>query len=311
MSQHDAWIDALTQGTQEFGASARKAAQHVGETNITKKAQDLVRLALFHEYERTPIRRDHIIKHIVGKEASRAFPIIFSQAQNILRTTFAFELVEARGRGTENPLLTQQEAALDERVGSKRRRTDETVRKASTSTHTYILRSTLPLDILKVMASDESGDPVLDWDTSEGELGTMGLLFVVLGIILVSGRQAPDTRIRACLAQVSLSIDRVMPISLQPLESGTSDHASRHTLDMFFQRAMRQGYLERVRAADTSQQTSALEWRWGPRSEVEMGEHAVASFMAELYGQIKSESSEPSVSILKRIERAAGTSLVG
>ena len=161
------------------------------------------------------------------------------------------------------------------------------------------------------MASDESGDPVLDWDTSEGELGTMGLLFVVLGIILASGRQAPDTRIRACLAQVSLSIDRVMPMSLQPLESGTSDHASRHTLDMFFQRAMRQGYLERVRATDTSQQTSAIEWRWGPRSEVEMGEHAVASFMAELYGQIKSETSEPSVSILKRIERAAGTSLVG
>lgn len=310
MSQHDAWIDALTQGTQEFGASARKAAQNLGEKNITRKAQDLVRFALFHEYERTPIRRDQIIKHIIGKEASRAFPIIFAQAQNILRTTFAFELVEARGRGTENPLLTQQEAALDERVGSKRRRADETVRRVSTSTHTYILRSTLPPDILKVMASDESGDPVLDWDTSEGELGTMGLLFVVLGIILVSGRQAPDTRIRACLAQVSLSIDRVMPMSLQPLESGTSDHASRHTLDMFFQRAMRQGYLERVRA-DTSQQTSALEWRWGPRSEVEMGEHAVASFMAELYGQIKSETSEPSVSILKRIERAAGTSLVG
>ena len=311
MSQHDAWIDALTQGTQDFGASARHAAQNLGEAGITRKAQDLVRLALCNEYQHAPIKRDHIIKHIVGKEASRAFPIILAQAQNILRTTFAFELAEARGRGTENPLLTQQEAVLDERVGSKRRRTDEPARKASASTHTYILRSTLPPDILKVMTSDESGDPILDWGASEGELGTMGLLFVVLSIILVSGRQAPDARIRACLAQVSLSIDRVMPMSLQPLESGTTDHANRYTLDMFFQRALRQGYLERVRASDTSQQESALEWRWGPRSEVEIGEHAVASFMAALYGQIKSESSSPSVSILKRIERAAGTPLVG
>ncbi|EDP42966.1 hypothetical protein MGL_2562 [Malassezia globosa CBS 7966] len=335
---NDAWIDAFLDSSTEVeetraavSSSARAAARSLGEPGVRRRAQDLVRLAVFTEYDRMPIKRDIIIKNVIGKEASRAFPVILACAQQILRLTFGFELVEMRAKGTENPLLAEQTSLLDERAGSKRRRTDNDntqSRKTSAASHGYVLRSTLPAEVIQFMTtsgppvppSDQSSRdapharndlPMLDWQASEGELGITGLLFVVLGLILVSGRQASDTRIRSCLAQLSLSIDRPLPKALHPLGSGTHEQGS-HTLDTFLQQAQRRGYLERVRvasAAETSSQACDWEWRWGARAEIEIGEHAVAAFMVDVYHQdAKPESSD---SLTKRIERAAGTPLVG
>ena len=83
---------------------------------LTRKANDLVRLALFTEHKRTPLKRDEINKKgssiilgdrltilILGGEKvlgtnARSFNTVFEQAQKILRKTFGMELVELRSR---------------------------------------------------------------------------------------------------------------------------------------------------------------------------------------------------------------------
>ena len=61
--------------------------------NLKKRATDLVRLALFHEQGRMPLRRDEISKKVMGSQRG-AFKAVFEEAQNILRGTFGMELVE-------------------------------------------------------------------------------------------------------------------------------------------------------------------------------------------------------------------------
>jgi hypothetical protein len=61
--------------------------------DLKKRATDLVRLALFQEQRRMPLRRDDISKKVVGSQRG-AFKAVFDEAQNILRGTFGMELVE-------------------------------------------------------------------------------------------------------------------------------------------------------------------------------------------------------------------------
>jgi hypothetical protein len=63
------------------------------EQDLRKRATDLVRLALFHEQRRMPLRRDEISKKVMGSQRG-AFKAVFEEAQNILRVTFGMELVE-------------------------------------------------------------------------------------------------------------------------------------------------------------------------------------------------------------------------
>lgn len=63
------------------------------EQDLKKRATDLVRLALFHEQRRMPLRRDEISKKVLGSQRG-AFKTVFDEAQNILRGTFGMELVE-------------------------------------------------------------------------------------------------------------------------------------------------------------------------------------------------------------------------
>jgi len=194
------WIDEIT-GSREFSVSlssgTRLAALQLGEAVIVRKVNDLVRLALFTEYRRSSLRRDTIMKRIVGKDASRAFGVIFAGAQYTLRNTFGFELVEMRPRGTENPLLKQQALEIDKRFSNKRQRVDETSdsRKSSlTSAQAYFLRSTLPASVRQVLTNvnQDNTPPLIDWSNNTGELGSMGLLYVILSLILLSGRQASE-----------------------------------------------------------------------------------------------------------------------
>jgi hypothetical protein len=63
------------------------------EQDLKKRATDLVRLALFQEERRTPLRRDEISKKGMGSQRG-AFKAVFEEAQNILRGTIGMELVE-------------------------------------------------------------------------------------------------------------------------------------------------------------------------------------------------------------------------
>lgn len=85
---------------------------------LERKANDLVRLALFTEQKRMPLRRDDITKKgaylspplafshqyiyecaiVLGQNGARVFKVVFVRAQHILRKTFGMDLVELPSR---------------------------------------------------------------------------------------------------------------------------------------------------------------------------------------------------------------------
>ncbi|KAL4402420.1 DNA repair protein [Malassezia pachydermatis] len=232
-----------------------------------------------------------------------------------------------RVRGAENPLLAEQAKALDGRVGTKRRRTEEnnesSSRKAISSATAYILRSTLPSNVIQALTmSSSTASSMVDWRQTEDETGSMGLLFVILSLILLSGRQVGEGKLRAYLAQLSLFIDRPLPTAIQTHGARTVDdladarrgHNEQSNLESFLQQMQRYGYLEKVRVAASAETPSApsFEWRWGARAELEIGEAGVAAFVTDLYQNgAKSENENVASELRRRIERAAGTPLVG
>lgn len=89
------------------------AHTHIAYQHLDKKARDLVRLALFTEHKRVPLRREDINKKgmfhplhtfhltktflVLGSQ-TRAFNAVLFKAQALLRKTFAMELVELQAR---------------------------------------------------------------------------------------------------------------------------------------------------------------------------------------------------------------------
>jgi len=74
-----------------------QVSQPQHELDLKKRAAALVRLALFHEQRRMPLRRDEISKKVMGSQRG-AFKVVFEEAQTILRGTFGMELVELATR---------------------------------------------------------------------------------------------------------------------------------------------------------------------------------------------------------------------
>jgi MAGE family len=90
-----------------------QVAQPQHEQDLKNRAADLVRLALFHEQRRMPLRRDEISKKVMGSQRG-AFKAVFEEAQTILRGTFGMELVELATR-----------AATHDSAGASRDKTQE------------------------------------------------------------------------------------------------------------------------------------------------------------------------------------------
>lgn len=162
---------------------------------------------------------------------------------------------------------------------------------------------------------------MLDWNKADGQLGSMGLTFLILSLILLNGRSLPDDQFRALLHRLGLQKTKQLPETLRPdsampLEQSTqrrgrnSDAATAATdttarpssLQKFLDQLLKQQYLEvtsSVVTRGTTQQNTQrrgrrsaeganggderMEWRWGPRAEVEIGEVAVADFVSAVY----------------------------
>jgi hypothetical protein len=99
MTKSLAWM-AQTQYVQHPSASTFLTVSLSAQLNPTpreqglkKHATDLVRLAIFHEQMRMPLRRDENLKKGMGSQRS-AFKAVFEEAQNILHGTIGMELVE-------------------------------------------------------------------------------------------------------------------------------------------------------------------------------------------------------------------------
>ncbi|EIW77728.1 MAGE-domain-containing protein [Coniophora puteana RWD-64-598 SS2] len=325
------------------------------EAELDRKANDLVRLALFMEQKRVPLKREDITKKVLGS-SSRSFNHVLEKAQILLRRTFAMELVELQARnyreadGGADELQEARDA-----IGPRKKGTSP----AAQGSKTYILRSTLHPKIIeyaaltdeRILEEQTADEPELDddelprsygsvlsWSTAD-QLGAVGVLHVVLALILANGRVITDMDLRAYLKRLRL-----------PAGTGTVPTSALSThrnmpIDTFLSQLVRQGYLDRVRLGDPKGGAgggagkrgrppaatqgggedgaqAAYEWRWGNRAFSEVGEKAVAEFMAEFMVErsrgeaIEEEEEEGGEGVerkhqamFKGIERAAGGKL--
>nr|GAT52227.1 predicted protein [Mycena chlorophos] len=286
------------------------------QTDEKRMAYELVRLAMFNEHRRMPLRRDDISKKVLTGN-SRAFSRVFAEAQSILRNLMGMELVELRTRAELDPDKEKPAEGEEARnaAGVKRK-------AAAAGSKTYILRSTLSPQLIEAMAAtdedileveaedapseDDDDDEytaksygnMLAWSKAD-QLAPLGILYVILALILVSGRVVGDQDLRAMLKRLNLSATTPIPFTAASTHPGNT-----LTLDAYLTQLIRQAYIDRaqvgsgpgidgkktankgkrgrgrVSAADDESGTS-YEWRWGPRAASEVGEQAIGTFVAE------------------------------
>ncbi|CDO72663.1 hypothetical protein BN946_scf184985.g82 [Trametes cinnabarina] len=285
------------------------------QQELERKARDLVRLALFHEQRRIPLKRDEISKKVLGS-STRSFNAVFLAANDILKTTFGMELVELHSSSQDND-IDAMDAEMLKTAGLKKK-------AASTGTKSYILRSTLDTVLIdKACAPDaeireleqaenpdeneefaEDDNPVgtrstgsiFAWHHAD-QLASVGILYVILALVLVEGRSINDNDLRAILKRLQLPSNVSIPLSSQSTTQNLS-------IDAYLSLLSRQGYLDkhrlgtagrgapkRARASQRASQAvagahddsvlAAYEWRWGPRAHAEVGERGIAKFVAE------------------------------
>ncbi|EKM51401.1 uncharacterized protein PHACADRAFT_152114 [Phanerochaete carnosa HHB-10118-sp] len=262
-----------------------------------------------------PLRREEISKKVMGSK-SRRFAEVYMRAQATLRKTFSMELIELQNR------VEEREPPKDAQQRDKKDKKDVTGLKkkaAPTGTKTYILRSTLDPRLIKIAASAdpdilriEQADLAIDEEHARDEddvvsqptgailawenadtLGTVGLLYVILSLILVHGRNLPDNDLKAYLRRLRLNQNTPIPTNAR------LPHAA-PTLEAFLWQCVRQGYLDLQRLGDAKggpkkrgrapaatqvgnggDEAVVYEWRWGPRAQAEVGEQDVARFVAD------------------------------
>ncbi|KAG6331955.1 hypothetical protein ID866_7133 [Astraeus odoratus] len=284
-----------------------RATRAEGDAELSRKASDLVRLALFTEHKRVPLRREDINKKVLGSN-TRSFNAVLDRAQKLLRKTFAMELVELQARN-----YREDDAMAGDELQEARNATGVKKRAAAVGSRTYILRSVLDPVIIERAAmaderlleeqvadspdSDDDDDEtprlygtIISWSTSD-QLAALGILHVILALILVNGRAMSDLDLRANLKRLHL------PSSAVVLMTAQATHRTM-PIDTYLGQLIRQGYIDRVRLGDnkvaggkrgrvlaatqvSAEDNQAYEWRWGNRAHSEIGERAVADFVAE------------------------------
>ncbi|TFY73507.1 hypothetical protein EWM64_g10505, partial [Hericium alpestre] len=241
--------------------------------DMLKKVHALVRLALFHEQKRMPLRRDEISKMVMGSKRT-AFTQVFNGAQDILRETFGMELAELPTRAAmqdinagkddkdknKNPSQSQANGSTNGHAEGRQTVTGLKKKKAAApGSKTYILRSTLHPTIIEYAAltdehiieeeagdanSDDSDDEtgtrnygsIIAWNGSD-QLASLGILYVILAVILVNGKVISDMDLRTNLRRLRLPANVAIPLSAQ------STHRT-IPLDAFLSQLVRQGYLD-------------------------------------------------------------------
>ncbi|KIO22925.1 hypothetical protein M407DRAFT_114394 [Tulasnella calospora MUT 4182] len=290
--------------SQADGANRRRAGGTGGLSTeeIKRRANDLVRMALFEEPRRQTIRRADIIKKVLP-ENSRGFNVVLDTAQRILRHTFGMELVE---------LMTRSDR---DAIGEEKK---ETGKKKSQASGTFILRSTLNPELIKLANKkndklyeeevnslralgligeeqedqdyERPGGAILAWKPVE-PVALTGILQLVLSLILANGRVLPEPQLKRQLKSFHLYFNTKLP---SPAFSSRDEQTLfDHLSDM-----IKQNYLDRVRvpmpggaptggarrksrkAADEEEE-GLYEWRWGSRAHAEIGEQNVAEFICD------------------------------
>lgn len=232
--------------------TALRNAQDVGDTEINKKAAELVRYALACEYQRSKITKDDIRKNILDNKTSRVFAPVFNAAQKMLYRTFGFQMVEVRRAGADNAQLAKQaqevlRAASSSANGLRSREKqpeESSAADGGVGSNIWMLQSTLSPDMISelVSADDEltkafaqsisssgssssssqrrrqAADQVqsaVDWSRADHQDGEMGLLYIILALILVNGRTITDATLHMYLRRIHLHSHTTLPAALR------------------------------------------------------------------------------------------------
>ncbi|KAJ3898768.1 MAGE-domain-containing protein [Lentinula edodes] len=262
--------------------------------DINLKANQLVRLALFMEHKRMPLRRDEISRKVFGpsSRASRSFNRVFERAQSILNHTFGMELEDDGA-----PPATQGNGGESYRIKKK---------APPTGSKTYILRSILHSTLISLAALpdeeiltaelddasdelDDDGTPApsqiqgsrrprrsqstsLSPPTCTGTLlsfssptlpalenvAAFGIQNIILSLILTYGRLISDREPRGALRQLHLPMGASVPLgrSAHNHSSGTGGTAT-FTIEAYLQLLIRQGYIDRVVSGEAGKPAKA------------------------------------------------------
>ncbi|KAL4911549.1 hypothetical protein BDW74DRAFT_164985 [Aspergillus multicolor] len=219
-----------------------------GESNLRPPSstdvmvKKLVRLALSSEYSRQPIRRVDVTNKVLG-EGSRQFKVVFEGAQKVLAETFGMQLSE----------LPQKE-----KVTIQQRRAAQKVERASTTSKSWILTSTLPSKYRK--------QDILRPTRGPAESSYTGLYTFIIAVILLNGGALPEQKLERYLSR--MNADSYTPVD---------------RTDRLLLRLCKEGYLVKNREMDVGDEV--IEYMVGPRGKVEVGTKGVAGLVREVYGR--------------------------
>ncbi|KAK0471361.1 MAGE-domain-containing protein [Armillaria novae-zelandiae] len=292
------------------------------DDDLVRKSNQLVRLALFAEHKRNPLRREEISKKVLGSN-TRAFNQVLQLAQATLQKTFGMELVELRSRTELGRDGTGGDDDLEEArkaVGVKKKGALAT--SAAAGSKSYILRSVLNPAIIEEAAQvsekileeealeeddndddDERGvrsyGSLISWSHTD-QIGSLGILYIILALILVSGRVLSDAELRAHLKKLRQPMSGSVKFDVHATHKSVS-------METYMNTIIRQGFVERVAVGDAKKgkgkrvratqgdddSGATYEWRWGNRAHSEVGEKAIAEFVAEfMVGEQEAEDEE-------------------
>jgi hypothetical protein len=153
---------------------------------------------------------------------------------------------------------------------------------------------------------------LISWSRGD-QLGSIGILYVVLALVLTNGRVMADSQSSSLLCRCDHSdyhsgdLRRYLKSlrlpsnpNVQPIRYNTSSTIRSTTLDTYLSGLLKQGYLDRQQVGDQRkgkkggvgskrlrtqaedlEDGRAYEWRWGPRAHCEVGEENIGRFIAE------------------------------
>ncbi|KAG0655147.1 hypothetical protein C6P46_001139 [Rhodotorula mucilaginosa] len=285
--------------------------------------QGMVRWILFNESHRRVLRRQDIVKAVLTDGRGRHFTSLLPKVQKILREVLGLDLVALRQKESATGKAQPKAYVVRSIVPLPLLRHVQTHRYSDLSfsptdggdqnqDQGHNGRKKSLRRVLSEWHADGDGDADDDGtagavlrDNKREEGALYGILGVVLALILVNGKVLGDDQLVSYLKRLSLTPSTTLPLSL------ASPHPDSITLSSFLSTLVKQQYLERGSSAHLGAATQggtksqartqtqratqkgkdagaeagdpAIEWRWGPRSEVEFGEVGVAKFVHQVF----------------------------
>lgn len=151
----------------QHSTPTEKAAQKLTTEELERKIKDVVRLALFSEFRKQPVKREDITKKVLYEHSRAYYEIVFDKAQERLEDIFGMKLAEL-------PKKSFGTGGARKPVGNKDK-----------PTKSYVLKNVLPQEYRET--------DIINWGKNEQDI--MGLLTVILSLIHVNGRVLSDDQL--------------------------------------------------------------------------------------------------------------------